>query len=116
MSDKALKFLRPVKCFMTANKSMTSRRFLDSTDSETSRSSKIDIFGRVKASEGVTVLLSDSEYFMVRLSSAAFPFELYRFQKVCGRSLIDPIHLFLETLLKCGCKMEEASVDLENPK
>jgi hypothetical protein len=101
---------------MTANKSMTSRRFLDSTDSETSRPSKIDIFGRVKAIEGITVLLSDSEYFMVRLSSSAFPFELYRFPKVRGRSLIIPIHLFLETLLKCRCKMEEASVDLENQK
>jgi hypothetical protein len=53
---------------------------------------------------------------MVRLSSSAFPFELYRFQKVRGRSFINPIHLFLETLLKCGCKMEEASVDLENQK
>jgi hypothetical protein len=116
MSDKALKFLRPVKYFMTANKSMTSRRFLDSTDSETSRYSKIGIFGRVKASEGIRIIRSDSEYFMVRLSSSAFPFELYRFQKVRGRSLINPIHLSLETLLKCGCIMEEASVDLENQK
>jgi hypothetical protein len=66
---------------MTANKSMTSRRFIDSTDPETSQSSKIDIFCRVKAREGITVLLSESEYFMVRLSSSAFPFELYQFQE-----------------------------------